>query len=142
MIKDLHTMLNKAIEIANSHHGGQVDKGGQPYILHPLVVMNNVEKLDEKIVAILHDVVEDTDCTFDSLRRFFTDEIVSAVHLLTKRKGQSSKDYMMGVKHNELARVVKIADLKHNMDLSRLDGIADRDVKRNEQYEKLLKELE
>ena len=104
-----------AHEIAKRAHKGQVDKAGAPYILHPETVASFVTKDDEKIVAYLHDVIEDTPCQLRDLENAgFSSEIIKAVDLLTRKTGQSYKQYLKLVKTNELARVVKLADLKHN----------------------------
>lgn len=130
--------LSTAIKIATDYHSGQVDKGGLPYILHPLTVMNNVETIEEKIVAILHDIIEDTPMTKDMLFKLgISEEIVEAIDVISKKKGQTYDEYLELVRDNELARRVKIADLKHNMDLSRLNReITDKDLNRQEKYKK------
>lgn len=121
--------IELAIEIALKGHAGQEDKAGMPYILHPLAVANKVKSVDEKIVAILHDVLEDTDITEDTLRERFGGEIVDAIVALTRKRRESYKKFVMRVSENKLATAVKIADMEHNMDLSRLPKIteADRD---------------
>ena len=114
---ELEEQLKLAIDLANKYHYGQVDKSGLPYILHPLYVMNNVDGIEAKIVAILHDILEDTIineqdlfiCGFDL-------NIIKSIIALTKIKGESYDDYLIRVKNNVLARVVKLADLSHNMD--------------------------
>lgn len=124
-----------AIELANNLHKDQVDKGGNPYILHPLAVMNKVETIKEKIVAILHDILEDTPMKKEGLLINFDEEIVDAIETLTKIGGQTWDEYIEQIKGNELARKVKIADLEHNMNLSRLNrGITKEDKKRYEKY--------
>lgn len=125
-----------AHEIAKRAHKGQVDKAGAPYILHPETVASFVTKDDEKIVAYLHDVIEDTPCQLRDLENAgFSSEIVNAVDLLTRKTGQSYKQYLKLVKTNELARVVKLADLKHNSDLSRLTHVTENDIKRLKKYQ-------
>ncbi len=125
-----------AHEIAKRAHKGQVDKAGAPYILHPETVASFVTKDDEKIVAYLHDVIEDTPCQLRDLENTgFSSEIIKAVDLLTRKTGQSYKQYLKLVKTNELARVVKLADLKHNSDLSRLTHITENDIKRLKKYQ-------
>lgn len=112
--------LEKALAIASFAHAGVWDKNSVPYILHPLTVMSFVSGDDEKIVAVLHDVVEDTDLTLDDLKEFgFDDVIVDAVDAVTKRKGEDYFDYIARVKENPIAIEVKLADLKHNSDPSR-----------------------
>lgn len=125
-----------AHEIAKRAHKGQVDKAGAPYILHPETVASFVTKDDEKIVAYLHDVIEDTPCQLRDLENAgFLSEIIKAVDLLTRKTGQSYKQYLKLVKTNELARVVKLADLKHNSDLSRLTHVTENDIKRLKKYQ-------
>lgn len=125
-----------AHEIAKRAHKGQVDKAGAPYILHPETVASFVTKDDEKIVAYLHDVIEDTPCQLRDLENAgFSPEIIKAVDLLTRKTSQSYKQYLKLVKTNELARVVKLADLKHNSDLSRLTHVTENDIKRLKKYQ-------
>ena len=125
-----------AHEIAKRAHKGQVDKAGAPYILHPETVASFVTKDDEKIVAYLHDVIEDTPCQLRDLENAgFSSEIIKAVDLLTRKTGQSYKQYLKLVKTNELARVVKLADLKHNSDLSRRTHVTENNIKRLTKYQ-------
>lgn len=119
----LDTMINKALKIATKAHDGQTDKGGQPYIFHPIRVALNCETEEEKIVALLHDVVEDTSVTLEDLKaEGFDDDIIKAVKCLTKRKGDDYEDYIVRVGRNLIARHVKIKDLEDNLDVSRLGG--------------------
>ena len=128
--------IKLAHEIAKRAHKGQVDKAGAPYILHPETVASFVTKDDGKIVAYLHDVIEDTPCQLRDLENAgFSSEIIKAVDLLTRKTGQSYKQYLKLVKTNELARVVKLADLKHNSDLSRLTHVTENDIKRLKKYQ-------
>lgn len=132
---DLHEQLNKAIQIATYYHGGQVDKADEPYILHPLWVMNNVKTLKAKIVAVLHDTVEDTGVTIHKLNAYgFDKDIVNAVYILTRKEEQKYSDYIELIATNKIAREVKIADLSHNMDLSRLKEVTNRDEIRYTKY--------
>ena len=135
--------LEKAIKIAVTAHFGAKDRGGKPYILHPLNVMMRVEKEDEKIVAILHDVVEDTDWTFDALRKEgFSEIIIEALHSVTKFN--DNEDYEEFVKrslNNEIGRIVKIADLKENLDVTRIGELKEEDIFRINKYKKALKVL-
>ena len=113
--------IEKALQIAARAHEGQVDKHGQPYILHPLRVMSAVEGDDARIVAILHDVIEDTSVTADDLRREdFGEPILEALDRLTHRKGEPYAEYVIRCKGHEIARRVKLADLEDN---SRLDRV-------------------
>ncbi|MGB5106123.1 MAG: HD domain-containing protein [Candidatus Zixiibacteriota bacterium] len=127
--------LDKAAEIAASAHRGQVDKYGQPYILHPIRVMARLDSIESKIVAILHDVVEDSEITIDDLRAHgFSDQIIEAVILLTKGEDQDYTQYVSRLAHNPLARAVKLADLEDNMDLRRMTTLTDADFKRLQRY--------
>lgn len=131
-------LVEKALEIAQNAHEGQLDKGGRPYINHPITVAQKVQTPQEKIVALLHDVVEDTDVTLEDLRKVFSEEIVTAVDLVTKKKGSdfSLDEYFAAIKSNSLARKVKLADLEHNMDMSRLPNPTEKDFRRLEKYKK------
>lgn len=125
-----------AYKIAKRAHKGQVDKAGAPYILHPETVASFVTKDNEKIVAYLHDVIEDTSYQLSDLEEAgFSHEIIKAVDLLTRKAGQSYKQYLKLVKTNELARTVKLADLKHNSDLSRLSHVTKKDIERLKKYQ-------
>jgi len=113
--------IEKAIEIAARAHAGAEDKQGQPYILHPLRVMQGVENSDAQIVAILHDVVEDTGLSLDDIRaEGFSEAAIGALNLVTHRADQPYAEYVIACKQNELARQVKLSDLRDNASLSRL----------------------
>ncbi|WP_288847769.1 HD domain-containing protein [uncultured Sneathia sp.] len=128
-----------ALKITTEAHKGQVDKAGVPYINHPLTVASLVDTEEEKIVALLHDTIEDTNITEQDLLNYgFSNKIVEAVKLLTHNKNVPYMDYVAKIKDNELARKVKIADLTHNSDLSRLKEITDKDKKRYNKYQKAL----
>ncbi len=134
---ELNDQLKVAIDLANKYHYGQVDKAGLPYILHPLHVMNNVHGIEEKIVAILHDILEDTPITVNDLISYGFDlNLVEAIVSITKVDGESYVDYLRRIKENELARIVKLADLSHNMDISRLSNPTKKDYQRVEKYKK------
>jgi hypothetical protein len=112
--------IEKALQIAARAHEGQVDKEGLPYILHPLRVMAGVEGAEARIVAVFHDVIEDTPVTADDLRREgFSEAIVASVLCVTHRKDESYADYVVRCKGNEVARRVKLSDLEDNTRLSR-----------------------
>ncbi|HML33847.1 HD domain-containing protein [Sporomusa sphaeroides] len=135
-------MLNKAFELAKTAHAGQMDKGGRPYINHPIAVAAMVETEEEKTVAVLHDVVEDTPVTLDELRNHgFPESVVVAIDVLTKRLGVDYGKYIERVKQNPLALSVKIADMTHNMDLTRIKKPTDKDYARIEKYKRVLAEL-
>src|SRR5690606_22759929 len=117
----LMSTLERAIEIAVQAHAGATDKGGAPYILHPVRVMLRMRTDAERIAAVLHDVVEDTEWTIERLRHEgFSEEVLRAVEALTKRKGEDYFDFCRRARCNEIARKVKLADLTDNMDLKRL----------------------
>jgi hypothetical protein len=124
-----------AFELARKAHEGQYDKGGKPYIEHPLAVEKLLVSPRQRIVALLHDVVEDTDTTLEDLRPFGK-EIVAAVDAITKRDNEPLKNYLTRVKANPIARAVKIADLTHNSDLSRIPNPTQEDYDRAERYRK------
>jgi (p)ppGpp synthase/HD superfamily hydrolase len=124
-----------AKRIATRAHQGQVDKAGQPYISHPEFVASQVIGDEAKAVAWLHDVVEDTPVTFDDLRaEGLSEAVIEAVAALTKQEGESYETYLERVAANPLAKAVKLADLKHNMDTSRLKTIDDKTRVRLEKY--------
>ncbi|MDD4842947.1 MAG: GTP pyrophosphokinase [Anaerotignum sp.] len=128
-------MLEKAIILAANAHMGQLDKGGHPYILHPMRVMLGCKTLDQKIVAILHDTLEDSELTADDLiKEGFSKTIVDAVVCLTRKKGEDYMDYIQEIAKNPLASAVKLSDLADNMDLKRLPGLTPRDFQRLERY--------
>ena len=134
--------LDRAIELAKQHHEGQTDKAGKPYIEHPLRVMNQVESEEEKIVAVLHDIVEDTDISLDDLRNEgFSEEVVSAVGCLTKQDSENYDSYIERISFNPLAVKIKLADLEDNRDLTRLPEVTDKDLERIEKYDKALEKL-
>lgn len=131
--------VSLAQSIATKAHAGQVDKAGNPYITHPATVAASVQGSKAKAVAWLHDVVEDTSVTFADLEAAgFDDEILAALRLLTHDKNVPYMDYVAKVKTNELARTVKLADLAHNSDLSRLPEVTDEDLKRVQKYQQAI----
>ena len=94
-MKTSNEQLEIAIELALKYHKGQMDKGGNPYILHPLKVMNDVDRMESKIVAVLHDIIEDTECTVDILREFGIDEdAIESINTLTRKEGMSYMEYI------------------------------------------------
>ncbi|WP_431102908.1 HD domain-containing protein [Roseateles noduli] len=127
--------LERAIEIAAAGHAGQVDKAGQPYILHPLRVMFRLEGDEERIAAVLHDVVEDTSVTLERLAaEGFSAAVVAAVDALTKRQGETRLQAAVRAAANPIARVVKLADNAENLDISRIPKPTARDFERMEEY--------
>ena len=136
-------MLERAIGIAVEAHKGQLDKGGNPYILHPLRVMMSVDFELEKIVAVLHDVVEDSNWTFEALlAEGFSIEVIEALKSVTKNSDNEDYDsFIQRAIGNSIGRKVKIADLRDNLDVTRISDITDKDVKRINKYKKALKLL-
>ncbi len=123
-------------------HAGQVDKAGRPYHLHPEHVAEQVTSPDEKIVALLHDVLEDTSFPVSVLEAVFNEDVIKALRLLCHDKSVPYMDYVKRLSENKIARAVKMADLKHNMDLSRLSAPSKKDYLRLEKYKKALAFLE
>ena len=129
----------KAYEIAKKAHLGQVDKAGEDYIKHPEKVASFVKTDEEKAVAYLHDVIEDTELTLEDLYECgFSKEVIEAVDIITKKRGEDYQSYLNSVKKNKLARAVKLADLRHNSDLTRLIKVTEKDIKRKEKYQKAI----
>ncbi|MEM6452903.1 MAG: HD domain-containing protein [Cyanobacteria bacterium P01_D01_bin.105] len=128
--------LERAIEIAAAAHAGQVDKADQPYILHPIKVMLRVSGEPERIAAVLHDVVEDTNVSMEQLaEEGFSQEILVAVEALTKRPGETRMAAAQRAVANPIARMVKLADNAENMDLSRIKNPSEKDFARLKEYE-------
>ena len=134
-------MTKKAMRLMYDAHKDQIDKGGVPYVFHPMAVASNMTNEVSTVVALLHDVVEDTDITLSDLSAF-GDEVCLALSLLTRNSDDDYYDYIEKLSTNEIAREVKIADLKHNSDLSRLDTITEKDLKRQKKYLQCINYLE
>jgi (p)ppGpp synthase/HD superfamily hydrolase len=135
--------LERAIEIAAKAHAGQVDKAGQPYVLHPLRMMLAVTTPEARMAAVLHDVVEDTAVTLEELRdEGFPAAVISAVEALTKRDGEDYETFIRRVAPNPIAREVKLADLRDNSDLSRILEPTERDRERIAKYRRAITYLE
>lgn len=135
-------LLQIAIDIARRAHAGQVDKGGAPYIEHPLRVMAALDDPETKIAGVLHDVVEDSDITLADLREAGLPETsVAAVEALTKRSGEAYEAYLARVMANRMALRVKIADMTDNSDLSRLPSPTEKDLRRHDKYQRILPRL-
>lgn len=131
-----------ALGICYAAHKDQLDKGGMPYVFHPYRVAEQMHTENEVTVALLHDVVEDSNITIEDLRaKKFPLEVIFAVGVLTREQGTPYFEYIAKVRKNELARKVKIADLQDNMDLSRLDKPTENDKKRVEKYRRALQLL-
>ena len=129
--------LAKAIELAAQYHCNQVDKSGKPYILHTLKVMHYLKTEDFELmaIAVLHDIIEDTDCNYQTLRfEGMSDRVILGVRAMTKQPGQVPAEYLEQVKGNLDACHVKLADLRHNSDIRRLKGVTEKDFKRIAKY--------
>lgn len=127
--------LEQAIQIATKAHLGQVDKSGQPYILHPLRLMLRVHTDAERIVAILHDVVEDSDISIEVLKTLgFSNEIINAINCLSKRSNEDYSDFIQRILENPLATKIKIEDIKDNLDITHLKEITEKDLNRIKKY--------
>lgn len=136
-------LLKLAEKTADEAHKDQVDKGGHPYIEHPRAVAASLKNTEYKIIGFLHDVVEDTPITPEDLKSMgFTDRIVNSVRLVTKTENYVYEEYLSEIKKDEGARNVKMADLRHNMDLSRIPSPTEKDMKRIEKYKKSYAYLE
>jgi (p)ppGpp synthase/HD superfamily hydrolase len=129
-------LLEKAIILATKAHAGQQDKGEQPYILHPLAVMSRVASIDAKIVAVLHDVIEDSTVTVDDLQdEGFSDVIIQAVLAVTRQEHETYEAFIDRVSQYDLAVEVKLADLEENMNLDRIPNPSVKDKQRLARYQ-------
>lgn len=137
----MQELLEKSIIFATEKHMGQVDKSGQPYILHPLRVMKNCPNIETKIVAVMHDVLEDTGTTKEELLEFLPKHLVDAIISITKVENEAYDDYLKRVGNNYYATQVKLMDLKDNMNLDRLNKIEMKDMKRYLKYRKAVEYL-
>lgn len=140
----MKTMLKSALVFAAQKHDGQFDKEGNPYLLHVMKVMHYIKSSDEEIlcIALLHDVIEDTDATYADLATIgMSERVIEGVRALTKVKGETYEEYKEKVKSNHDAIIVKMADLRHNSDIRRLKGVTDKDVKRIQKYHEFYLEL-
>ena len=130
--------IEDAIVFAAQKHKGQVDKGGQPYILHPLRVMAAVTTEHERMAAVLHDVVEDTPATFENLTDIGVPApVVEAIRLLSKSDGEKRVVAARRAEQNEVARNVKLADVRDNMNLDRIPNLTEKAFKRLEEYKEV-----
>lgn len=135
-------MTKKAMKMAYKAHEGQTDKGGIPYVFHPLHVAEQMEDETGTVTALLHDILEDTEITLSDLEKEgFPEEVLAAVKLLTRGGNPSYLDYIQKLKCNPVARAVKLADLAHNRDISRLDKVTDMDRERLKVYAQAVKIL-
>jgi (p)ppGpp synthase/HD superfamily hydrolase len=137
-------MLSAMVSLATERHAGQYDKGGRPYILHPLTVMHRLRTDDEELqcIAVGHDLIEDTATTQHELRtRGFSERVISGIMALTKFGVEKETNYRERVKSNRDAVRVKIEDLRHNSDIRRLKGVTEKDVARMVRYHEFYLEL-
>ena len=133
----------KALKLCFEAHKAQHDKSGMPYVFHPFHLAEQMKDENTTIVALLHDVIEDTDYTFNDLIAMgFDGAIIEAIKLMTHEEGVPYMDYVEKIKSNPIAREVKLADLRHNSDLSRLDAPTEKDKMRVEKYRKAIVLLE
>jgi (p)ppGpp synthase/HD superfamily hydrolase len=139
-VRDDVSTLERAIAIAAEAHAGRVDKAGAPYVLHPLRMMLSMTSIDERIVAVMHDVCEDCPgWTFDRLRREgFPDHIIEALQSVTKRDGEDYEEFVRRAVANPIGRRVKLADMQDNSDLSRITVPTERDLRRIEKYQRAI----
>jgi (p)ppGpp synthase/HD superfamily hydrolase len=130
-------LVSHAVSIAASAHRGQRDKGGEPYVLHPLRLMMRAKTPHERMTAVLHDVVEDTEWTIEKLYEAgFPDEVLAALECLTKRRGEDYAAFVARAAGHPIAARVKLFDLEDNMDLKRLTAMTEKDHARVEKYVK------
>lgn len=135
--------LERAVVIAAEAHAGQVDKAGAPYILHPLRLMLQMDKTEDRIVAVLHDVVEDTDWTLEGLRKEgFSRVIIDAIDSVTRRPYEDYDDFVQRSIQNPIGSRVKLADLRDNCDLSRITNPKEADFKRVDKYRQSIRLIE
>lgn len=133
----------KALKLCFEAHKEQVDKSGMPYVFHSFHLAEQMQTEETTVVALLHDLVEDTDYTIDDLTSMgFGRTVTDAIALMTHADGVAYMDYVREIKNNPIAKAVKLADLKHNSDLTRLDIVDEKALKRKEKYSKAIKLLE
>lgn len=145
MLETKGQLLNKMLVMATNAHAGQYDKGGKPYILHPLKVMHYLKSEDEELqcIALGHDIVEDTGVTYRQLaEEGFTERVIAGIKALTKVPGETYDEYKERVFANEDAMRVKMADLRHNTDIRRLKGVTEKDIARVAKYHMFYLEIQ
>ena len=129
----------KALRLCFEAHKGQVDKSGMPYVFHPFHLAEQMKDESTTIVALLHDVIEDTEYTVEDLIEMgFDGEVIEAIKLMTHEDGVPYMGYVKRIKTNPIARQVKLADLRHNSDITRLDRVTEKDLIRVEKYRKAI----
>lgn len=135
-------LTEKALRICLAAHAGQTDLAGRPYFEHPVHLAEQMDDEATTCAALLHDAIEDTDTTLDDLTcAGMQDEVVEAVGLLTHKRGVPYMEYIEGLADNPIAKKVKLADLEHNSDLSRLPEVTERDLKRIGKYKRAIELL-
>lgn len=136
-------MTKKALKLCFEAHKEQVDKSGLPYVFHPFHLAEQMETEETTVVALLHDIVEDTAYTIEDLRDMgFSEAVTAAIALMTHADGVDYMAYVRRIKDNPIAKAVKLADLRHNSDLSRLDTVDEKALARREKYQTAIKLLE
>lgn len=136
-------LIEKALRRALIAYGGKVDKGGSPYILHPLRLMARLDDTVGQCVALLHDVIEDSDTTAeDLLAEGFPDAVVTAVVVLTKHKRESYEAFIDRIRVHPLARKIKLLDIEDNLNLLRLNAVSEKDLERVAKYHRAWKRLD
>ena len=140
----IYTPMTKiALKLCFEAHKDQIDKSGMPYVFHPFHLAEQMADENTTIVALLHDVIEDTEYTLDDLRKFgFAEDVLSAISLMTHADDVPYMEYVVKIKTNPIAKAVKLADLKHNSDMSRLDRITQTDEERAKKYKQAIELLE
>lgn len=132
----------KALKLSFEAHKDQIDKSGMPYVYHPFHLAEQMSDEDTTIVALLHDVVEDTELTIDDLNIMgFSRAVCDAIALMTHDDAVPYMEYVLQIKNNPIARAVKLADLQHNSDLTRLDEVDEKAIQRAEKYKIAIKLL-
>lgn len=130
-------LTKKALKLSFQKHKDQVEKSGLPYIHHPIIVAEHMNDEETTIVALLHDVVEDTNTTFEEIESYgFSKDVMDALKLMTHKEGVDYFDYVHEIGKNRIAREVKLKDLEHNMQISRLDTVTKKDLDRVKKYKK------
>lgn len=133
----------KALKLCFEAHKDQKDKSGLPYVFHPFHLAEQMESEETTIVALLHDVVEDSAYTLEDLKNMgFSEAVTDAVALMTHADGVDYMDYVAAIKNNPIAKAVKLADLRHNSDITRLDVVDEKALERREKYKKAIALLE
>lgn len=136
------SMTITAMQVAYTKHAGQVDKAGVPYIFHPYHLAEQLQDEIACTVALLHDVVEDTDTTFEELSEKFPDEVIEALRFLTRTKDTPYLEYVKNIRKNKIATAVKLKDLEHNMDKARMSLTHISDEKRKRLYDRYTKAVQ